>query len=354
MVGIERRRFLLAAAVGGAAASLPARPLRAQGPAPDRAALVEGARKEGKVAFANSISVAGFPRFLQAFAARYPFIDTSAGLYSAPTGRVLARVEGEMRARALSFDVLHVASLAPYLAMSRQGLLADYASPELDAYPAEAHDRGQWATARIVGVIMAYNRNALPADQAPKSWADLLHQRFKGRKLVIQDAGAGTCFNQMYLLEKALGRDFLRRLGEQRPIVVSTTAQLIDLLVRNEALVGATVDHYRAFEPDAAKAGIVGVYPAEGMPLATAPIAVFRGAPNPNAARLLVDFVLSEEGQTLLNTDIFGVYSMRRGVRAPAGQLPLDQAKPLVPTDLPDYERAAARFPETFEDLFKS
>lgn len=341
---IQRRSLLTATLAAGLAT-----PLRAE----ERAPVIAGAKQEGQVAFANSISVAGFPRFLQAFTARYPFIDATAGNYSAPTGRVLARVEGEIKARALRFDVLHVASLAPYLAMSRQGLLADYASPELEAYPPEAHDRGQWTTARIVGVIMAYNRNTLPPALVPRSWADLLRPEFKGRKLVIQDAAAGTCFNQIYLLGKTLGPDFLRRFAEQRPIVVATTPQLVDLLVRNEALVGATVDHYRAFEPDAVQAGIVGVYPAEGMPLATVPIAIFRDAPHPNAARLFVDYVLSAEGQALLNTDIFRVYSMRRGIAPAAGQLPLDRTRPLVPTDLADYERAAARFPETFEDLFK-
>ncbi len=343
MIALERRHLLAAAVAAGIAP-----PLRAE----ERPAVIEGARKEGKVAFANSISVAGFPKFLQAFSAKYPFIDATSGLYSAPTGRVLARIDAEMKARALSFDVLHVASLAPYLAMSRDGLLADYLSAELAAYPAEAHDRGQWTTARIVGVIMAYNRNTLPVAMAPKSWSDLLRPEFKGRKLVIQDSAGGTCFNQMYLLGQKLGQDYLRRLADQKPIVVATTPQLIDLLVRNEAMIGATVDHYRAFEPDAVKAGIVGVYPTEGMPLATAPIAIFRDAPHPNAARLFVDFVLSAEGQTLLDTTIFGVYSMRRGVPAPVGQLPLEQTRPLVPTDLADYERAAAKFPETFDDLF--
>jgi iron(III) transport system substrate-binding protein len=325
-------------------------PLSAQ----ERGALVEGAKREGQFALAHSVSLASFPRFMQAFEAKYPFISTSAGLYGAPTGRVLARVEGEIKAGALSFDALHVASLAPFLAMSRQGLLADYVSPELAAYPPEAHDRGQWATARIVGVIMAYNRNTLPAALVPKSWTDLLRPEFKGRKLIIQDAAAGTCFNQMYMLGQTLGQDFLKRLGLQRPIVVATTAQLIDMLVRGEAMVGATVDHYRAFEPEPVRAGIVGVYPTEGMPLAVAPIAIFRNAPHPNAARLFEDFLLSEDGQAMLNTQIFQTYSMRNGFKAPEGQLPLAETKPLVPRDLADYERAAANFPETFDDLFKA
>jgi iron(III) transport system substrate-binding protein len=347
MANPSRRHVLHGLLAGGLVA---AGPLSAQ----ERPAVLEAARKEAKVALATSVSAADFPRFLQAFMAKYPFIDATGGLYSAPTGRVLARVDAEMQARNLTFDVLHVASLAPFLALARQGQLLGYRSPELDAYPPEAHDRGQWATARIVGVIMAYNKNVLPPEQAPKAWVDLLRPEFKGRKLITQDSAAGTSFNQMYMLEKRLGSDFMRKWGQQEPVIVATAAQLIDMLVRGEGLVGATVDHFRAFEPHAAEAGIVGVYPSEGMPLAIAPIAILKDAPHPNAARLLVDYALSEEGQNLLAVEIFGVYSMRKGVRPPAGQLPLAETKPLLPTDLADYEAAAQRFPETFETYFKS
>jgi iron(III) transport system substrate-binding protein len=136
-------------------------------------------------------------------------------------------------------------------------------------------------------------------------------------------------------------------------VIVATAPQLIDLLVRGEALVGATVDHFRAFEPDAVKAGIVGIYPMEGMPLTLAPIAILKGAPHPNSAKLLIDFTLSREGNTLLAHDIFGVYSSRKDVPPPEGQLPLEQTNPLLPQDLSDYEKASANFPEHFDSFFK-
>lgn len=60
--------------------------------AQERAAILDGARKEGMLAFATSVSAAGFPKFMDAFKAKYPFLDVSRGYYSAPTGRVLARV----------------------------------------------------------------------------------------------------------------------------------------------------------------------------------------------------------------------------------------------------------------------
>jgi iron(III) transport system substrate-binding protein len=347
MTSIRRRRLLGGLLASGVA--LRALPSQAQ----EQAALVEGAKREGMVAFATSISAPNFPKFLDAFKAKYPFLDVSSGYYSAPTGRVLARVSAEIESGNLTFDALHIANLAPFLAMARNGQLLPYHSPELAAYPESAHGGDFWTTARVVGVIMAYNKNVLPPEQAPKSWLDILKPEFKGKKLIIQDSAAGTSFNQMYVLEKLLGADFMKRWGAQQPVIVSTSAQLIDLLVRGEALVGATVDHFRAFEPDAVKAGIAGVYPTEGMPLALAPIAILKGAPHPNAAKLLVDFTLSREGNTLLAHDIFGVYSSRRDVPPPEGQWPLEQTKPLLPQDLADYEKASQNFPEHFDSFFK-
>ena len=343
------RRDLVAALLGTGLVLPPAR-LRAQ----EHDAIVDGAKKEGALGFATSVSAAGFPKFMDAFKAKYPFLDIVSGYYSAPTGRVLARVYAELDAGNLSFDVLHVANLAPYLAMARKGQLLAYHSPELAVYPPDAHGGDLWTYARVIGVIMAYNKNVLPPDKAPRAWADMLKPEFKGRKLIIQDAAAGTAFNQMYVLEKLFGIDFMHKWGAQQPIVVATAAQLIDLLVRGEALVGATVDHYRAFEPNAVKAGIVGVYPTEGMPIAAAPIAILKGAPHPNAARLFIDFTLSREGNTLLAHDIFSVYSSRPDVPAPEGQLPFAQTKPLFPQDLDAYEKAADNFPQHFDSIFKA
>ncbi len=343
------RRNLVAGLLGTALLLRPQR-LNAQ----EHQAVVDGAKKEGALGFATSVSAAGMPKFMEAFRAKYPFLDVASGYYSAPAGRVLARVNAEMDAGNLSFDVLHVANLAPYLTMARTGQLQPYPSPELAAYPAQAHGGDLWASARTIGIIMAYNKNVLPPDKAPKAWVDILRPEFKSRKLIIQDSAAGTAFNQMYILEKLLGVDFMRQWGAQQPIVVATAAQLIDLLVRGEALVGATVDHFRAFEPDAVKSGIIGVYPTEGMPVTMAPVAMLKGAPHPNASRLLIDFILSREGDTLLAHDIFNVYSSRPDVPAPSGQLPFAETRPLFPQDLADYEKAAGNFPEHFDSFFKA
>src|SRR3954468_15399533 len=89
--------------------------------AEDQTALVDGARREARLNVASSAPGEGFPKLLQAFKAKYPFLDVTTGYYSAPTGRVLARVTAEIAARNVSFDVMQATNLAPYLDLAREG-----------------------------------------------------------------------------------------------------------------------------------------------------------------------------------------------------------------------------------------
>src|SRR5689334_22159235 len=122
-----RRRELMMTATGGMV--LPIRQLAAQ----DRQIIENEARREGALGFATSASASAFPKFMDAFKAKYPFLDVTSNFYSAPAGRVLARLDAEMNAGNLSFDVLHVANVASYLTMARNGQLLPYHSPELAA-----------------------------------------------------------------------------------------------------------------------------------------------------------------------------------------------------------------------------
>jgi iron(III) transport system substrate-binding protein len=324
-------------------------------PPPARAsdqAVIEAARTEGALAVADSAPGENFQKFMAAFHAKYPFLDIASGFFSAPTGRVLARVNAEIDARHVTFDVMLAANVAAWVEMARAGKIMEYKSPEYAAFPAGAKQDGYWAATQAIGVIPVYNRNVLKPADAPKSWADLLLPRFADRKMAIQNAAAGTQFNQIYLLERALGADYMVKFAAQKPVIVATGAQMVDSITRGEVLLGAALDHWRGFGPTAEQSGLVAVYPTEGMPLTLAPAGIIAGAPHPNAAKLFIDFILSQEGQRLLNTDLYGMYSMRADVPPPAGQKPLAETHPLLPTDLDDYVKASAAFPQHFDELF--
>jgi iron(III) transport system substrate-binding protein len=315
-------------------------------------ATVEAARREGALAVADAAPGENFSKFMDTFKAKYPFLDVASGFYSAPTGRVLARVNAETDAHHLTFDVMLAANTAAWIDMTSQNRIARYDSPEYAAFLAGAKMDGYWAAAQAIGVIPVYNKNVLASADAPKSWADLLAPRFADHKLAIQNAAAGTQFNWNYLLEHALGTDFIRRFAAQQPVVMATGAQLTDAVTRGEVLVAAALDHWRAFTPEAAQVGLVAVYPIEGMPLTMAPVGILADAPHPNAAKLFIDFILSREGQELLDTQLYGMYSMRADVAPAPGQKPLAEVHPLLPTDPQDYLQESREFARHFEELF--
>jgi iron(III) transport system substrate-binding protein len=319
---------------------------------PDQTALVEGARREGQVRISTSAPAPGFKRFLAAFTAKYPFIDVAEGFYSAPAVNIASRLRDEMASKTAVTDVIHTANLADFIRMERQGQLLRYESAVYRELPAAAQSPRYWASARGIGTIIAYNKQALAPAQVPRAWRDLLKPTFAGGKIAIKDADAGTLFNQLYLLEQRLGGEFAESLADQKPAILQAD-KIITAIISRSILAGATVDHWRALTAEATEAGVVPVYPLEGMPLTLAPIAILADAPHPNAAKLFLDFTLSREGQQLLNTDIFGNYSMRSDVPASIDQRPLADAKPLLPTDWSDYLVANENFEQRFKSLFR-
>ena len=315
-------------------------------------AVIEAARQEGALAVADAAPGENFQKFMAAFKAKYPFLDIATGFYSAPTGRVLARVNAEIDARRLSFDVMLAANTAAWIEMTQQGRIARYDSAEYAAFPTGAKSDGYWAAAQAIGVIPVYNKNAQPAGLTLTSWRDLLRPELADHKLAIQNAAAGTQFNWNYLLEQTLGSDFTAKFAAQRPVVMATGAQLTDAVIRGEVLIAAALDHWRAFTPEAAQAGLVAVYPAEGMPVTLVPVGLLAGAPHPNAGKLFIDFILSQEGQRLLDTELYGMYSMRPDVPPPPGQKALAETHPLLPLDAQTYVQASRDFSRHFETLF--
>ena len=265
---------------------------------------------------------------------------------------MLARVNAEIDAKRVTFDAMLAANVAAWIDMTHEGKIARYDSAEYAAYPTGAKIQGSWAAAQAIGVIPVYNKNVLAPADAPKSWLDLLSPRFSGRKMAIQNAAAGTQFNWSYLLRKRLGVDFERKFAAQNPIVMATGAQMTDAITRGEVLLGAALDHWRAFTPEAKAAGLEAVYPREGMPVTLVAVGALANAPHPNAGKLFVDFVLSASSQRLLNTELYGMYSMRSDVPPPPGQKPLSETHPLLPADSADYLAASRDFPKYFDQLY--
>jgi iron(III) transport system substrate-binding protein len=93
------------------------------------------------------------------------------------------------------------------------------------------------------------------------------------------------------------------------------------------------------------------IYPTEGTPLIVGPNAVFKAAPNPNAARLLQSYMLSAECQQLIINE-GGLRSAHKLVKDKPGRKPLSEIK-LMKDDAAAVEKSSAEIKAHYTKIFK-
>jgi iron(III) transport system substrate-binding protein len=104
-----------------------------------------------------------------------------------------------------------------------------------------------------------------------------------------------------------------------------------------------------AFNAKAKGSPIDFIFPAEGLPAVTEPVAILKTTQNPAAARAFVDFILSDEGQKLAVS--MGYIPARRSVGMPSWY-PAGAKINVMPTDIPKVVQANSANLKRFAELF--
>ena len=276
-----------------------------------KAFLEEGAKKEGEIVFYTSMSLTDYPKILPHFEKAYPFIKTNT-YRSTPSG-VFTRVETEARAGRHAVDVVGSAPVEMWQLKQRKHSAA-YLSPEQKALPPGSRDpEGYWQGFDVTPLVTAYNTKQVSGADAPRSYPDLLHPRWKGR--ISLGTEEYTWFN--ILLESMgskKGAEFMQALAKQElQMPGSSSVMRVQLMLAGESAIAL-----------AARGRRVTDYKQQGAPIDFRIMDPYGGEPNfvalmqrsshPHAALLFMDWILSEEGQTRL-VDAAGRISIRKGIK---------------------------------------
>src|SRR5436190_12338975 len=179
---ISRRNVLQGAGAALAGAAFSTR-VMAAAPPPEAVtpALIEAARKEGKVIYYTSTDLPVAEKLAKAFESKYPGIAVHVERTGAE--RVFQRIGQEYSSNIHAVDVVNSSDAAHFIVWKRDGILASYVPEDVGKhYPAEHKDvDGQFASFRIWLSIIAYNTDLVRAEEAPKRFADLLDPKWKGR-----------------------------------------------------------------------------------------------------------------------------------------------------------------------------
>jgi len=159
---------------------------------------------------------------------------------------------------------------------------------------------GMYATAFALLSPIGYNTNLVKAEEAPKSFADLLDPRWKGKIVKGHPSYSGTILTATFELARELGWSFFEKLAAQQVVQVQSASEPPKRLARGENALQADGAEPNLLLLKEQGAPVEAVYATEGTPLVTAPSAVFRSAPKPNAARLFQSFLFSREAQQVL------------------------------------------------------
>lgn len=256
------------------------------------AALIEAAKAEGVVNLYSSASTGPTNALAQAFKEKYG-IEVS--VYRAGSAEIATRVQSEESAGRPQADVLIIEE--PALSLLRP-FLAEYDSPER----AVIDDEYKTPTATQIRMYVAqlgWNSAVVPEAEAPKEWTDLNDPKWKGRFGSLDPRVTATTLAWVKLVTDEHGEAYLEAFGANEPKLYSSTNAMTQAIISGEIDLGI-VNSFGVIQMAATGAPMAGVIPSSTV-LFGGNISVFANAANPNAARLLADFAISAEGQSIVN-----------------------------------------------------
>jgi ABC-type Fe3+ transport system substrate-binding protein len=284
--------LLLACAVAGA-------PL-AQAAEPDAARLA-AAQREGHLLWYTTLLEEAWAPIRQGFQQRYPGIDVQVVRAAAPLNA--KKIIDEHAAGAVKADLFDGSSTAGLL-MAR-ALVQPYISPSASTIPAQFKDPdGHWTSTVLYYMTMGYNPAMIKPADAPKTWDDLLDPKWQGKMAwsaeLAPTSAQGLVGNVLLSMGDEAGMAYLRRLSAQRIANIQINPRrIVSMVARQDYPIGlqVMVHHTVMAQREGQNVNWVRMEPLTATGNA---IGIVKGGPHPNAARLMVDFILSESGQKLL------------------------------------------------------
>ena len=256
---------------------------------------VAKAKAEGKLTFYTSLNEDDATFVVAKFEAANPGIKVTVNRKSSE--KITAQFITEAKAGKVIGDILETGGL-DIAKPIKEGLVAEFRPPAAAAFPDELKDsKGFWTASRLGIETIAWNTSQVKAADAPKSFEDLIDPKWKG-KILIEAPDVEVLLalaKAKWKGDDAKVRDYFTKLAANQLQPSAGHTETLDLLIAGQratfwgahghtteqkAKAGAPVDYMRT----------EGVLTVDGVVLA-------KGAPNPNAAKVFINWYLGDDGQ---------------------------------------------------------
>ena len=257
--------------------------------------LLAGAKREGALVLYSTMTLEDANPLLAGFEKRYGIKVT---MWRAVNQKLVQRALTEARAGQHAVDVFEGSGPGLEI-LHREGLLEKFYSPAFADIPPETFPRhGYYAPDNLLFTVMGYNTKLVTPQEAPRSYEDLLQPKWRG-KLGIEASNVAWFAAVAKAMGEAQGLAYFRELAAMAPQVRNGHTLLTELVAAGEIPIALTV-YNQAVDKLKAKGAPVewrALQPAFGR---ADGIAMAKHASHPHAALLFADFVLSPEGQRII------------------------------------------------------
>lgn len=258
--------------------------------------LMEGVKKEGKVVWYTSIPSDANVALVRAFEKKYAF--SKVDVYRTNNPGLLNRVENEARAGKHLWDVISTAGFQTYT-LKKRNFLAKYISPEATAVPEKFKDpNGYWTTIYQLPLVFAYNTNLVSSKDIPQSYGDLLDPKWKG-KMALDAKDVEWFANILKIRGEKEGQEYMRKLATQDLRLVEGHSLQTQLMAAGEFASAVNV-YIHVIEKIKEQGAPVDWVPFDPVVTYVHAGSLSANSLHPHGAKLLLDFLLSKEGQGVL------------------------------------------------------
>lgn len=304
---------------------------------PQEKKLIGAAKEEGSVTIINPIfAERTAKRMAAAFVKRYDLGDDfKFNNLRKGTGATVAQVTQEIKAGKLTVDVHLVSAPAFFDQAAKRGAFLKLDSGQWKDTAPLVEKAGQYSNYPYVVTPLAYAFQPVWNASCPgmenfkvTSYKDVLDPALKGKTIASDITKSFTYTNTVIALQRSGAMnldDIWKGLKAQDPLVEFRTEPKMQLVISCERPVDAWNIAGRVYQnvlkqPDLKAKIKFGTY-SEGMVMLGNQLAALKGSKNPNAGKLLVDFLLSKEG-----ADIYvegeALFSFRANYQPPAAAAP--------------------------------
>jgi iron(III) transport system substrate-binding protein len=290
-----------------------------------------------------------------AFEKKYPNVTME--YYFAGSGKVATKLSTELQTKAVACDVIFLASPDFYINWKNEGSLVTYKSPFAAAIPASLKDADDtYAAAYVILMGFGYSTVTCSPEEAPKTYKELTDPKWQGQFVMPDPNTAGSTKAAVWALvnDKRYGWDYFKALKANEVGLESSTGNAENRVVSAAFKAGLGCD-YRMLNLVANGTPIGFNNTQDVICTCPCPIAIPKGCPNEELAKLLFDWLLDPKGGQYVMAQECNLTVANADTELPAGRLKSTEVDAIaIPVDWNEMVKGAPEMLAKFDAMFKN